>query len=110
MSVFLPTTTVSVRKHDTTGAVEQFDSPVYTTGPVGVRAHIGRQRGAEENVGRSLAVVEAELLADPIPGLSNGDQIVDANTAEVWEVLWVQDRHGLGLRHTKAGLRREVGA
>lgn len=72
----------------------------------GVPAHFsspsGREQGAE--------VVDKTLLAEPIPTLTHRHQVVDETTHERWQVVWVDQRHGLGLDHTVAGVNRIRGA
>jgi hypothetical protein len=105
----LATTTISVRRPDTSGTVEAFEPETLALVASGVRANIGTVRGGDESVGRDLAIVEATLTCDPVE-MANHDVVVDERTSQVWEVLWVQGRTGLGLNHTAAGLRRTEGA
>lgn len=72
-----------------------------------VRANISTPTGRERNSGGSQEVVEFSLDCDPID-LLHTDRVVDA-LGQSYEVVWIAKRTGLGLDHTRAGLRAVAG-
>lgn len=105
MSVLLPTTTVTVADASTP---EPFETTTYTARASGVAAHISGPSGSERAGSDGGERIDAVLLCDTT--VERGDRVTDAATADVYRVLWVQKRTGLGLNHTKAGLVRATGA
>lgn len=82
-----------------------------TTVATGVRATISPAgRGTTgSSSGGQMEVVEFKLTADPCD-LTHLDVVVDATTAERYEVLWSLTTPGVaGLGHTVAGLRTITG-
>lgn len=105
MSVLLPTTTVTVADASTP---EPFETTTYTARASAVAAHISGPSGSERAGSDGGERIDAVLLCDTT--VERGDRVTDAATADVYRVLWVQKRTGLGLNHTKAGLVRATGA
>jgi hypothetical protein len=101
----LATTTISVVElltgDDTTAPGAGVTS--LTTVPAHFSTPTGRETQGSETV-------EKVLLCDPIPTLSHRDMVVDEVTFDRYEVVWVDQRPGLGLDHTVAGVHRVRGA
>lgn len=70
-----------------------------------VAAHFSAPTGAETTAERT----DARLLADTVE-LTHRHVIVDLTTFDRWQVAWVDQRRGLGLDHTVAGVNRIRGA
>lgn len=104
MSVLLPTTTVTVADASTP---EPFETTTYTARASAVAAHISSPSGSERAGSDGGERIDAVLLCDTT--VERGDRVTDAATTDVYRVLWVQKRTGLGLNHTKAGLVRADG-
>lgn len=106
----LATTTITIKRPLSTSA-DPYEgvSAVGPTVAAGVRAHISSPSGTEAQVGGRAEVVDAVLLCD-VADLAHSDHIVDDETSETWQVLWVRKRRGLGLDHMTAGLRATSGA
>lgn len=102
MIPLLTTTTVSIIRPAAGDPYETASSE--TTVASGIRAHISSPLGSEQTIGGQLEQVDAVLLAESGIDLRHTDHVVDDDTAERWRVVWVRDRQGLGLDHTKAGL------
>lgn len=106
MSLLLATTTVTIEERS---ATEPYEAPLWTASTSGVAAHIGQPSGAERIVGGSQENIDAVLLCEAATPVYYTSRILDEVTGERFEVVWVQDRQGLGLDHVKAGLRRTTG-
>lgn len=104
--MILTTTTVTIEERSVT---EPYEAPLWTASTTGVPAHIGDPSGAERIVGGSQENIDAVLLAEAGTPIFYTSRIVDDVTGDRFEVVWVQDRQGLGLDHVKAGLRRTTG-
>lgn len=101
--ITLATTTVT---HQAASEPEPGEGRTFTDTATGVPATIGSPSGADRLApGGGSEVIDAVLNCDPIDA-GHRDRILDENTGEVWEVVWVQNRRGLGLDHTRAGLKR----
>lgn len=106
MSIPLATTTVTVHS---VSEPEPGEGEVETVRAAGVRAVIAAPNGQERpGPGGGSSRVDAVLDADPIAGLAHTDRVTDA-AGGTYEVVWVQQRQGLGLGHTVAGLVRKTG-
>lgn len=104
MGVPLATTTITVSSR--TVADDPYDStPTPATVATGVAAHISSPSGRETVRGGSQEVIDKVLAADPV-ALTHTHRVTDDVTGDVYEVVWVDQRVGLGLDHTVAGLRR----
>jgi hypothetical protein len=75
----------------------------------GIRAVISSPSGHERNVNAQQEVIEFSLSCDPISELKNTDRVYDEETTELYEVSWVTQKIGLGLDHTRAGLKSVKG-
>jgi len=84
---------------------EPYEAAVPTTVSTGTRAVIGAPTGRESTVTGSAENIDAVLHCDPVT-LGHAQVVRDERTLDEWQVLWVQRRVGLGLDHTRAGLRR----
>lgn len=100
------TTTVAVRR---ASEPEPGEGRTFATTATGVRAVIGSPSGRDQlQAGGGREVVDAVLNCDPISA-AHTDQVVDEATSETWEIVWLEQRRGLGLDHTRAGLKRVAG-
>lgn len=104
MAVPLTTTTITITRPAVVG--DPYDAAETTsTVASGVRAHISAPSGREAQRGGEQQTVDKILDADPVD-LRHTDRVVDDGTGQTYEVAWVDQREGLGLDHTVAGLRR----
>jgi hypothetical protein len=70
----------------------------------GVRAHISSPSGSEQRQGGSSETLTWTLGCEDCP-MEHYDWVLDESTGQVYEVVWVARRTGLGLDHITAGLR-----
>lgn len=88
---------------------EPGEGRTFSTRASGVRAVISSPNGrAQGQAGGGREVIDAVLNCDPVSG-EHTDLVVDDTTGETWEVVWVEQRKGLGVDHTRAGLKRVAG-
>ena len=74
-----------------------------------VPGHISAPTGNEVQApGGGASTVDAVVLCDPVTGMAHTDQVETAE-GDIYEVLWVRQRRGLGLDHMQAGCRRVTG-
>lgn len=106
----LPLTTTSVSIMSPEGAGDPTDAPVITMVASGVPAVIGSPSGTEAVAGGQQETVDAVLHVNPDVDLTHLFLVSDELTGELWQVVWVRERTGLGLGHRIAGLRRVKGA
>lgn len=106
MSIPYATTTIRVWRPDPD--TEPYEEPLP---PVmvaeNIRAHISTSSGRDHPLG-DVEVVQYRLSADPVD-IEHRDQVEDERTGEVFDVVWVRRRVGLGMDHVQAGLRRVDG-
>lgn len=107
MAIFLPTTTITVKRP--AADVDPDESETLTTVFTGVRAHISSPSGSDRRSGGDQELVDAIALFDVVD-VHHEDVIFDDETGESWDVSWVRRRRGLGLDHMKAGLFAAKGA
>lgn len=89
---------------------EPGEAPTFRHLAAHVRAVISSPSPSEQlAAGGGRGIVDAVLTCDPVPGASHTDQVLDMTTGERWEVIDVVGRHGLGVDHTSARLRRVEG-
>lgn len=107
MSIFLPTTTVKIMRVHPDPNRDYWDDaePSPTAFAEGIRAHIGSPGGTENRSNGSQEIESHRLNCDPV-AMTHNDTVVDENTGESYQVLWVDQRKGLGLDHVVAGLLR----
>lgn len=124
----IPLATTTVRIERPTAGVDPYDPDVSWTTVATVAAHISGPSGRERSIGGQQTEIDAVLLAD-IVDLRHQDRVVDlgipagddlyipsytddygATDVARYEVTWVRQRQGLGLAHTKAGLKVLQGA
>ncbi|MGK2948990.1 MAG: hypothetical protein ACSLFP_10475 [Acidimicrobiales bacterium] len=103
----LATTTITIERPSST---DPYETPTTTDVACGVAAHIGSPSGNEVDQGGQQERVDAVLLAKAGIGLLHTDLVVDDGTGDRYRVVWVRQRQGLGLDHTRAGLRVYSGA
>lgn len=112
MSIPLATTTITVWRIPVNSGADLRDptdaQPAHERIASGVRAQISSPFGRERNQGGVQEVVEFSLSCDPTD-MSNLDRIEDDATGEMYEVVWARQRVGLGLDHTRAGLKQVTG-
>jgi hypothetical protein len=102
----LATTTVTFRTVTETEPGEGRSTVVLETG---VPAHIGAPSGRETfAAGGGASTVDAVCWSDPVD-VTGADQVVDESDGQVWEILAVFNRRGLGQDHTRCQLRRTEG-
>lgn len=80
------------------------EQPAREESASGVRAHISSPAGSEQIIGGEQEVVMFRLSCDPVT-LTHRDWVEDEQTGDVYQVVWVMQRKGLGLDHVEAGLR-----
>lgn len=106
MSIPYATTTIRVwRPADDSAPYEEPAPPTLVA--ENIRAHISTSAGRDQPLG-DVEVVQFRLSADPVD-LDYHDQVEDERTGEVFDVVWVRRRVGLGMDHVQAGLRRVEG-
>lgn len=109
MAIPLATTTIAVLRVEEDETRDPYDAaPDPDTVASGVRAHISSPGGSENVAGGSQEVVTFRLDCDPTD-ITNTDQVQDETTDALYEVVWVEQRQGLGLDHTVADLKRVTG-
>jgi hypothetical protein len=104
------TTTIRVLRSATDATTDPYDPPAAPAAAVasGVRAVISAPTGRERNIGGTEQAVEFSLNCDPVD-LAHTDTVEDEATGIAYQVVWVTQRSGFGLDHTRAGLREIVG-
>jgi hypothetical protein len=107
----LNTTLISVWRVPPSATEDPYDENQSAPGKVasGIRANISSPTGRERNIGGTEETVEFSLSCDPVD-LVNTDMVEDESTATMYQVVWVAQRTGFGLDHTRAGLRKTTGA
>lgn len=103
MTIPLSTTTITVRQP---GAHEPYETPTWTILAAGVRAHISAAAGLEREAGGTLTDLVSPFGCDLVDGMDATCQVVDDTTGEVYEVVTVEARRGLGLDRMSGQLRR----
>lgn len=106
MSVLIPTTTGTILDPGTGDPYETADPTVVTAG---IAAHLSAPSGSEVDRGGQLERIDTVLLAPAGIGLDHTHLFRDDGTGQTYRVSWVEERRGLGLDHTKAGLARYQG-
>jgi hypothetical protein len=103
----IPLATTTVRIESLGG--DPYETKTATTLASGVRAHLSSPSGIERLAGGSQEVLDKRLNCDPTT-FDKDDRVTDEGTGVVYEVAWVDQRKGLGLDHTVAGLRKVTGS
>lgn len=103
MTLPLATTTITI---ESPGPSEPYEPSTWLPFAAGIPAHIGDPSGSELLRGGSQERIDKRLGSEPIAGLTSDHRITDDVTGDRYEVVWVDQRVGLGLDHTVAGLRR----
>lgn len=112
MTIPLSTTTIAVKRPSVGADVDPWvisDDASDTTVEAGIAAHISAPSGLERAVGGAQESVTFRLLADTTD-LENTDRVLDEGTGDTWEVVWTEQRTGLGMDHTYAEIRKVEGA
>lgn len=103
----LATTTITWLASDQDGTKDLRDPPTFSIPRAsGVRAVIGSPGGTEDTTSGQREETTFRLNCDPVPGALHDERVVDEQTDETYEVVWVRQRRGLGLDHTVAELRQ----
>lgn len=108
----LATTTITVLRPSPGADIDPYvvsDDAADTEVVTGVPAHISTPSGREAIVGGSQETIDYRLNCGVID-LTYTDRVRDDTTSELYEVSWVAERHGLGMAHIAAGLRKVAGA
>jgi hypothetical protein len=101
------TTTIAVYR---AAENEPGEGRTFTRVATGVRANIGALTGTEiTRPGGGEMVAVGRLDCDPTD-IAHTDQILDENTSERFEVLWVKKKLGLGLDHIEGSVALVQGA
>lgn len=98
----LVTTTVRVARLQQDGP---YTNKTYITVCDKANGHISGVTGTSTNQGGIREVGDAKLLVEVDVALKTGDRIEDLTSSDVWDVLWVRRRFGLGLDYLEAGLQ-----
>jgi hypothetical protein len=99
------TTTIDIYTPD---ADEPYEPDTYSVLYSTVPAHIGSPSGADVVANAGQATI-THVLNCAVTVIGQNDRVVDTRTDVVYEVVWSDVRYGLGLDHTRAGLRRIEG-
>lgn len=105
MTIPISTTTIRVEQSSQDGTKDLYDTLTFTTLASGVRAVIGAPGGSETVDAGSREEVVFRLDCDPVASMRHDDRVVDEASGITYEVIWVEQRGGLGLDHTVAELR-----
>lgn len=105
MSLPLATTTLTVRRP---GPAEPYGGPAWVTVAAGVAGHISGPGGIETVAGGSHTDETLAFSCD-LTDIAHTDQVVDDATGLTYDVVWVEECHGLGLDRMTGSLRRVVG-
>lgn len=111
MTLPLSTTTIAVKRTAAGSDTDPYvvsDNTSDTTVATGIAAHISAPSGFERVAGSGQEAVEFRLACETA-AIGNNDRIIDLETNEIYEVIWAENRRGLGLDHTVAGLRKVTG-
>ena len=99
------TTTVDVL---TPAVDEPYETGSYSTVHSRVPAHVGSPSGTDVVANAGQAEITHTLNCAPVV-FGQNDRVVDNTTGYLFDVIWSDVRRGLGLDHTRAGLRRIEG-
>lgn len=108
MSIPLATTTITVSR-PSTSSDDYYD--VRTAGTVvalNVRAHISEPSGIEGLIGGRTEQTRFPFNSD-ICDVGGNDLVTDDVTGDIYEVIWVRKRLGLGVDHMTGQLRIVTG-
>lgn len=101
----LATTTLTVQRP---GAHEPYEAPAaWVTVATAVRGHISGPGGVETAAGGEMTDVSLSFSCE-LADIAHTDRIVDDATGATYDVVWVEERHGLGLDRMTGALRRVV--
>lgn len=102
----LPVATTTVTLKDRTVTDDPWDeAATESTAARSVPAHLSSPSGREIQRTGSQQVLDKVLTCEVVD-LTHVQQVIDDSTGQPYEVVWVDQRKGLGLDHTVAGLRR----
>jgi len=107
--ITLATTTVTVSAPSTVG--DDWTAPTYGVIASNVRATLSAPQGAHtRTVGADSVQVDMILDCDPVPGITPGCIILDAEDGQTYAIEWIQQRtNALGLGNDHAGVTRRTG-
>jgi hypothetical protein len=105
--IALTTTTVTVYR---AAEAEPGEGRTFSVVSSRVDATITSPSGRDKlQAGGGSSVVDMVLNCDLLTDVEHTDRIVDDNTNQTFEIVWLEPRLGLGLDHTRAGLKRVEG-
>lgn len=99
----ISTTTIDVLRPDTSADDYENDSGT-TVVHSGVRAQISSPRGRGREIDGEIEVIDKKLECDPVD-IKHFDIVRDNVMGRLYSVVWIDQRNGLGLDHTTAGLK-----
>lgn len=105
----LPLTTTRVRIEAATLAGDGWEPASYSvqgTYPATVSGPTGQDR---QGTAGSQQQIDAVLHLNPGVRIDENDRVTDLGTSDTYEVTYVLRRTGLGLDHTRCGLKRVRG-
>lgn len=106
----LPATTTTVNISRTTGGGDKWEPGSTTTLTFDAPANISSPSPlGTESAQSAQELVDMVLHVNPGTDVQREDTVLDVALNETYEVVWVVKRHGLGLDHIRAGLRRTAG-
>lgn len=109
MALPVATTTITVLRLPEDATRDPYDpEPPPTEMATGVRASIGNPHFREEVAGGQQSVSLYRLHCDPTD-LHHEDRVRDDATGEIFEVVGVKQRLGVGLDHVRATLTKIEG-
>ncbi len=101
-------TTIDVLRPDT--SADDFDNDSGTTVVhSGVRAVLSSPKGRGREIGGEIQIVDKDLECDTVE-IRHYDVVRDNSDNQLYSVEWIDQRIGLGLDHTTAGLKYTSGA
>ena len=108
MAIPLATTTITVSRVAADPERDPADEqPAATPVASGIRAHLSGLTGAENFP--TQEVISRKLICDPTD-LEHGDTVHDDTTGLDYQVVYAEQRVGLQMDHTEAGLKKVTGA
>jgi len=106
----LPLTTTRISISRTTGGGDKWEPGSTSTTTLDAPANISSPTAAEqESAQTAQELIDMVMHVDPWVDVKREDSVTDLVLNETYEVVWVVKRHGLGLDHVRAGLRRTAG-
>jgi hypothetical protein len=108
MGLIVTTTTATITRPS--AIADPYEAAAMTTVASGVAAHVSAPSGRDMSIGGDKEVIDAVGYLPAGTDIGHSDFVTDEATGEVFEVVWVYPRRGLGLDHVHCGLRAVEGA